>query len=198
MPLITTLAGASARGYGGLRTFGVPSSYESIATVTVGSGGSATVEFTSIPSTYTHLQIRALIRSTYTSTVTTTNGTLQFNSDTGSNYAWHQLRGQGSAASTGASSSTNLGLSFADIGGTSVTNFFSAGVMDILDYTNTNKYKTVRVLTGADGNTTNDDWIYLGSTLWQNTSAITSIKLYPGINNFAQYTRFALYGIKGA
>jgi len=63
MPLITTLAGASARGYGGLVTFGVPNSYESIASVTVGSGGAANVEFTSIPATYTHLQIRGIARS---------------------------------------------------------------------------------------------------------------------------------------
>ena len=176
----------------------VPSSYESIATVTVGSGGSATVTFSSIPATYTHVQIRAITRNSYGSTVTTGNGTVRFNSDTGNNYALHQLRGTGAAASATAISSTSVMYGFSDIGGTSVTNFFGAGIMDILDYSNTNKYKTIRVLTGSDGNTTNDDWLYLASGLWQNTNAITTITLASSSGNYAQYSQFALYGIKGA
>ena len=177
--------------------YSLPTSYESIATTTVGSGGSATVTFSSIPSTYTHLQIRAIVRSTYTSSVTTGTGTIRFNSDTGNNYAWHQLRTSGASVGAAASSTTSSGVAFSDIGGTSVSSFFGAGIVDILDYANTNKYKTVRVLTGSDGNTTNDDWLYLGSSLWQSTNAITSITLTPSTNNYAQYSHFALYGIKG-
>ena len=173
-------------------------SFESIATVTVGAGGSANVEFTSIPSTYTHLQVRAIVRSTYASSVTTGSGFIRFNSDTGSNYSWHVLRGNGAAATATAGTSATYGLAFSDIGGTSVTSFFGAGVLDILDYANTNKYKTVRVLSGADGNTTNDDYLYLASGSWRNTNAITTITILPSTNNFAQYSHFALYGIKAA
>ena len=74
-------------------------SYESIATVTVGSGGSSSIDFTSIPSTYTHLQLRMTARCTAQSGGNPTNVYLRFNSDSGSNYAWHQLAGNGSAAS---------------------------------------------------------------------------------------------------
>ena len=82
----------------------VPNSYESIETVTVGSGGSATVSFTSIPATYTHLQIRGIAR-----TATNVSLGLQFNSDTGSNYSRHFLNGNGSsAASGGAANTTNV------------------------------------------------------------------------------------------
>jgi hypothetical protein len=76
-------------------------SYESIATVTVGSGGSATIEFTSIPATYTHLQLRGLGRNTAGS-AGGSNIELQFNTDTATNYSSHYLRGSGSAASAGA------------------------------------------------------------------------------------------------
>jgi hypothetical protein len=74
----------------------VTTSYESIATVTVGSGGAANVEFTSIPATYTHLQVRGIGRSLEANTGVDVQY-LRFNSDTGSNYAWHQLVGNGSS-----------------------------------------------------------------------------------------------------
>jgi hypothetical protein len=71
-------------------------SYESIATVTVGSGGSANVEFTSIPADYTHLQVRGIGRGTGAGT--STNVQFTFNSDTSSNYSFHGLLGDGSTA----------------------------------------------------------------------------------------------------
>jgi len=175
---------------------GAAGSYESIATVTVGSGGSATVSFTSIPATYTHLQIRAITRNSYSGSVTTGNGTVILNSDTGSNYALHQLRANGASVSAVATASAGSMYGFSDIGGTSVSNFFGAGIIDILDYTNTNKYKTIRVLTGSDGNTTNDDWLFFASGLWQNTDAVTTITLASDNPNYAEYSQFALYGIK--
>jgi len=165
-----------------------PPDFESISTVSVGSGGASSVEFTSIPSTYTHLQIRANMLCDGQQNIR-----VQFNSDTGSNYAWHELFGQGSSASAGASSST----SFMQIGyvQTSDANVTGAFVADILDYANTNKYKTMRSLNGSDGNTAG--YILLRSGLWQSTNAITSIKIYPaGSNLFKQYSRFALYGVK--
>jgi hypothetical protein len=73
---------------------------------------------------------------------------------------------------------------------------FGAGVVDILDYKDTNKYKTVRNLTGVDMNGMGE--LGLISGLWRNTNAITSILFYPPANNIAQYSHFALYGIKSA
>lgn len=174
---------------------GAANSYESIATVTVGSGGAANVEFTSIPGTFTHLQIRGITRGTRANI--NTNVYFGFNSDTTTgNYYGHYLGGDGSAASAGAKigSSTNaLILSVAD---TSTASVFSGFVIDILDYANTNKYKTSRSLNGYDTN--GDGRIFLQSGLWMSTSAITSIQITDPLGNFKQYSQFALYGIKGS
>ena len=181
-------------------------SYESIATVTVGSGGASDIEFTSIPATYTHLQIRAICKSDQTGTSGEFEGlALRFNSDTGSNYARHFMRGSGATATAGNSVSQtfmSIGLQ-PDTGYSSVSQMFSAQILDILDYANTNKYKTVRNLNGFDSNNTgtNVGAIQFSSGLWMSTSAITSIKFSSGGSfnrGFTQYTQFALYGIKGA
>jgi hypothetical protein len=190
MPLITTLAGASARGYGGLVTFGVPSSYESIATVTVGSGGAADVTFSSIAATYTHLQVRGIARSTSSEC----DVKVQLNGDTGSNYAYHRMYGTG--ASTGADGSASQTTMFYCGRINASTSVFGANIIDILDYTNTNKNTTLRALMGFDAN--GSGYVSLGSGLWMNTNAVTSIKLIPHAGNFAEYSQFALYGIKGS
>jgi hypothetical protein len=174
----------------------VPNSYESIATVTVGSGGAANIEFTSIPATYTHLQVRGIGRSLEANTGVDVQY-LRFNSDTGSNYAWHQLFGSGGSASAAAGTSTSFmrgGLIALD---SEPANVFGAVIIDILDYKNTNKYKTVKILSGTEYNNTRGG-ISISSGLWQNTNAVTTITLQPSTANFAQYTQFALYGIKGA
>jgi hypothetical protein len=130
-----------------------PSSYESIATVTVGSGGQADIEFTSIPSTYTHLQIRGIARTANASTygglrLQVGNGSI----DTASNYNSHDLYGDGSSvSSSGSANRTNIfapEIPAASLG----SNIFGVAVIDILDYNNTNKYKTTRSLGGSDGN----------------------------------------------
>jgi hypothetical protein len=164
----------------------IPNDYESIATVTVGSGGSSTITFSSIPSTYQHLQIRAIGIGTGFN-----YAGLNFNSDTASNYSYHQLYGNGSSAlaDAGANSSVIYTLQ----GGTSAT-FPAIGVIDILDYANTNKNKTVRSLSGYDQNGAGE--VYFRSGDWRSTSAVTSIQI-TGSTSFAQYTQFALYGIKG-
>ncbi len=163
-------------------------SYESIATVTVGSGGSANIDFTSIPSTYKHLQIRAIYCNSVASNIR-----IRFNSDTGSNYNYHILYGNGTSALAGAASTDTT---FGYINYQASTTVFSAGVIDILDYTNTNKNTTVRSLTGIDTN--GSGTVMLSSSLWLNTAAITSIRLLPESGgNISQYSHFALYGIKG-
>ena len=172
------------------------SSYESIATVTVGSGGTATITFSSIPATYTHLQVRGIAR-------TNRSGSNQdairyrFNSDSGSNYTLHYLLGNGSAASAGASTSNTSGFMDGFTESDNLAGAFGGFILDILDYANTNKYKTSRALSGREDNTSGAIW--LESTLWTNTAAITSIVLTPNSGtSIDQYSSFALYGIKGA
>lgn len=197
MPIIGTLAGASARGLGGLRTFGVAAadgSYESIASTTVGSGGSSFVEFTSIPNTYQHLQIRGFSRST--ASVTWNEDDLNFNSDTGNNYGNWQIFSTGATTlnSDNEITRTSIYLSYRP-GASATSNLFGTFVCDVFDYANTNKHKSTRTIAGTDNG--DGGYVLLRSGVWRNTNAITSIKLSPRSGNFAQYSHFALYGIKG-
>lgn len=172
------------------------SSYESIATTTVGAGGASSVTFSSIPSTYTHLQIRGIARETSGTEVE--NIKVNFNSDTTANYSFHLLYGTGGAAFGYGASSTSYMLLGSVIPTTASANIFGPSVIDILDYTNTNKYKTVKALGGGDINSTSSAQIALYSGNWRSTSAITSVSIAAQTGNFAQYSSFALYGIKVA
>jgi len=142
-PILGATGGLSARAYGFTSVIGATNSYESISTVTVGSGGSTTISFSSIPATYKHLQIRAIAKASGTNF----NPKMQFN----------------------------------------------GFVIDILDYSNTSKYKTTRELSGQDRNGSGEIALWSGN--WRSTLAITSIEFSNG--TFDQYSSFALYGIKG-
>jgi hypothetical protein len=170
--------------------------FESIATVTVGSGGAASIEFTSIPSTYQHLQVRMIAtgaRSDGNPGWWVVNG--EFNSDTGNNGSSHNLWGNG--ATTGADGTTSTKVQVGTVNGySSDSTTLCANIIDILDYASTTKNKTVRHFSGADRNGAGH--VALGSGLWMNTNAITSIKIVPdsGLTGFRRYTTAALYGVK--
>ena len=171
--------------------------YDSLATVTL-SASAATVTFSSIPATYKHLQIR-FFAQTNRGTYGSDDIKIQVNSDTGSNYSWHDLYGNGAnGAAQSVTSTTRIELNNAS--GTGVASNFGAGVLDILDYANTNKYKTTRSLHGNDVNGTVSGFggrVALDSGLWMNTSAISTIQFAPITGTaFTQYSSFALYGIK--
>ena len=172
---------------------GAGGDFESIATVTVGSGGASSIEFTSIPGTYQHLQIRMIARTTISGAEDTI--IFQVNSDTGSNYAWHSLVGTGSATAAGAGSSQTHVRAFRSAGDTETASVFGAGVIDILDYADTSKNTTFRTSGGMDGN--GNGQATLMSGVFLSTAAITSVKLYANTGpNLTQYTTAALYGIK--
>lgn len=173
----------------------VTNSYEAIESFTVGSGGTGTITFSSIPSTFKHLQIR-LSAATTTSAGDGAYFNIRFNSDSGSNYSYHDLYGVGSGTPTASGLATQTAIYGQRISEAGNTNIFGAGVIDILDYTSTNKNKTLRMLGGYDANGSGS--IYEVSGAWYNSStAISSITLTPDTNSFAQYSTFALYGIKG-
>ena len=175
---------------------GPEGAYDALATVTL-SASAASITFAGIPSGYKHLQIR------YINTGTTASGSgadgldLVINSvQTGNLYDQHILSGNGSTASASASISQNYasaGLAFVSSTPTSIP---ALGVIDILDYANTNKNKTVRLLAGFDAN--GSGLIRLVSGLFRSTNAVTSLSFY--INDRAQSfrtdTQFALYGVK--
>lgn len=164
-----------------------------IASAVVTSGGTASVTFSGIHSTFTHLQIRSIQRTTAATTVAT--GQMIFNADGGSNYRFHLLYGTGATAAAYASPQTTyMGVSNAP-GTTYNASMFCAVVVDILDAFNTNKYKTVRTLNGYDVNASGGE-LDLMSGVWMNTNAISSITLTPSTGNWAEYSSFALYGVR--
>lgn len=170
--------------------------YESIASSTVGAGGTATILFSNIPQTYQHLQIRGIVRSQNSNTGSQIYF-VNLNEDTNSaNYAKHCLVGNGSTIST--FGSTNDRGFDAIPNATYNTNVFNAHIIDILDYRSTDKQKTMRAISANENNASSGavGQLYLESNLWRNTSAVTSISLTI-LGNFTQYSSVALYGIKG-
>lgn len=174
--------------------------FVSIQTVTVGAIPATSISFTSIPSTYSHLQIRGTLQSNRAVYGIESLGMQVGNGsvDTGNNYSFHILEGSGSAVSalgvTSTSSIQTDGLSAAS------SNMFGGIVIDILDYANTHKYKTTRLLAGSDYNGTiagYGGYIAFSSGLWQSTNAINTITLTPTYGTaFNQYSSLALYGVK--
>ena len=159
-------------------------SYESIAT-TILSSSQSSVTFSSITSSYTHLQVRLSTTSSAAA-----NFCYQVNGDTATNYSWHEVYGDGASAASWRAATQAQGY-FIYSPSTNPT----VAVIDFLDYANTNKYKTFRSLAGQDNN--GSGRVELTSTNWRNTNAITSITIYPSTGTFSTYGIFALYGIKG-
>ena len=160
--------------------------YDSLATVTVGTAVSS-ITFAGIPAGYKHLQIRGISKGA----TSTTNATFQFNGDTGSNYSYHLLYGQGSTANAaGAGSNT-----FIYLGTQSATaSTFSTQIIDILDYSSTSKNKTVRCLVGYENNSAGEVGIFSGA--WNNSSTAINSITFSLSTSFQQYSSFALYGVK--
>lgn len=170
------------------------SSFESIATQTV-TVAAASITFSSIPSTYKHLQIRAIARDTSASSGST-GYALRLNADGGSNYTWHRLYGNGSTVTAaGATSQSYLNVDASSLGGSSLSSDFAASIINIQDYASTTNNKTARMFAGADLN--GSGVVSLSSSAWLSTSAVNSITIYAAQIAFAIGSTFALYGIKG-
>ena len=170
--------------------------YDSLATVTVGSTAVASISFAGIPSGYTHLQIRGIFRSTITGA--SDNVAFQFNGDTAANYATHTVFGNGASALAAAFTGNNyMYLPSMSPYASDTTGVFGATIIDVLDYASVTKLKTVKSLSGFDGNgVTGLQRVGLSSSLWTKTpEAITSIT-FSNSATFPQYTSFGLYGVK--
>lgn len=162
--------------------------YIPIATQTLNSN-TATVTFSSIPGTYTHLVLICTVRSTFAGTQN--DITLRFNSDSGTNYSSTWLSGSGSAASSGRTSNQDYGYFFYLPAANATAGVWGVGIANIMNYSNTTTNKTVL--------TRNNDPLagvgaYAG--LWRSTSAITSISIQSPLVNLVSGSTFSLYGIK--
>ena len=170
---------------------GVAGDYELISSTILGSN-TASVTFSGLgtyASTYKHLQIRMVSKTSDASSL----GVLtRFNSDTGSNYSWHVLLGNGSAVSSAAGTSTTFMYGGIQPRSVDTANAFGASVIDILDSYSTSKNKTIRSLSGVIGSRID---LYSGN--WRNTSSLTTIDIISENGSFITASRFSLYGIKG-
>jgi len=189
MPIVGSFAGASARAYGLGAGILVGGAFDSISTTTA-VGSTADVTFSSIAQTYTHLQLRMIIKN---HTANTNQTRIQFNSDTATNYSWHSM-GAAHETTTGVSGVTQAHIHIGNHPSSSVASTFAVFIVDILDYTNTNKYKTTRSINGTSLNNT-DGLENFRSGSWRNTAAISTIRIFPGADSFGIYSSFALYGV---
>jgi hypothetical protein len=167
--------------------------FESIASATP--AGVSSVTFSSIPSTYKHLQIRITARSTVTNNQQEISFT--YNGDTSGNYGRHILWGDGSSISVDGRGSTDPANYLTWIAGNAaLANVFGIMIIDVLDYTNTAKTRTVAGITGLDRNS--GGLVGLISGNYNGTSAVSSINVAnQGGFNFIAGSSIALYGIKG-
>lgn len=183
MPILGTIASSTRQGQAIDLGAIFPLQVITLSTATT------SITFSNIPNTYTHLQIRGI----WSRVSSSQYAYMRFNSDSGNNYAWHDIYGDGGTAAYETNASTNAIAMAYSSSGTSFTGF----VWDILDYANTNKNKTAKGLEGRDVNGAGGA-IGFHSGLWQSTSAINAITIFTTANQIAQNSQFALYGVKSA
>jgi hypothetical protein len=166
--------------------------YQSIATATVSGATGTNLDFTSIPQTFKHLQLRGYVKLNGSSgnlSFRVGNGSL----DTGSNYSIHYFYTTGASTVSAGEINKNEGY----IGYyQSANGMWASFILDILDYQNTSKYKTMMSQQASVHST--DGIIMLNSSNWRSTSAIDTIRVFS--NNafdFVQNSTVALYGIGG-
>lgn len=157
--------------------------YDKIATTTVSGSSVANVTFSSISGSYTDL----VMISVHKNTGGAGNLKLQFNSDTGSNYSFTYVYGNGSSASSALSSNQD-----AIIFGQADSTQFLVNICNINNYSNSTTNKTTLSRSSDNGNTYSSTGAIVG--LWRNTGAITNIKIF-GDSNIAIGSTFTLYGI---
>jgi len=163
--------------------------YIAIATVTVGSGGASSIDFTSIPGTYTDLCILYSARSSDSAT-NWNNLKMTFNGST-ANQTWRFTAGYNNGTATaGISGQVEIWVNFN--GSTGST--FGNALVYIPNYTSSNN-KPVSIETVTEGKT-QDQVMGIVAGLWSNSSAITSIGVTPSSGTFMQNTTATLYGIK--
>ena len=164
--------------------------YEPIATTTVSSTTTG-VTLSSIPSTYTDL----LIVTNIITTAADRSVYLRVNGDTGSNYSYTSIYGEGTAAASGRSTSQTRSKILGEFYGTSTTVPCNIRT-SILSYAGSTN-KTFLSSASGDKNGTGEVGRFVG--LWRSTSAINSITIDTGgANDIASGTTITLYGIKAA
>ena len=174
--------------------------YTLISSVTVGSGGAATITFSSIPATYTDLVLVHSLRATNSSSARPEDTLLiRLNGDsTGTNYTIIYITGNGASSSSGTITSGYNGAYAGDFNGsTSEANTFANGSLYIPNYAGSNQKSYSADMVQENNAAT--AYMSLQAGLYNQTTAITSLTLIDhNANNFAQYSTAYLYGISNA
>ena len=167
--------------------------YTLISSSTVATN-TASVTFSSIPSTYTDLVIRCSNR-TASGGVETLN--IQLNGDTATNYSSTNVKGSGTAASNSRTTSDTSATMYTSDWSSDTANTFSNGEIYIPSYT-VAQNKPIGTF-GVEENNAAAAFITASASLWRSTAAVTSITLiYTGGNNHLAGSSFYLYGIKSS
>jgi hypothetical protein len=171
------------------------SSYIPIASQTLGSSASS-VTFSSIPTTLNGKTLRDLvlvIQAQAANSGVVTNLLMRINGDTASNYAEVRMRGDGSSASSNAVTFSEMTISS---GGSLVSTVPLQINLQIMDFAQTDKHKSI--LNRANGASASFTATAASAFRWANTSAITSVSIFPDSPNLmAAGSTFSLYGIEG-
>jgi hypothetical protein len=158
-----------------------------ISSVTVGSGGAASISFTGIPSTFTDLSILISGRDGSAS------GTFEMRPNNATaNRTTKELYGTGAAA--GSQSQTAFYFDMEPNNFTAST--FGSAQIYIPNYASSN-YKSMSTESVSENNSTTS-YVRLTAWLWSDTTAISSLYFYPSSGNIAQYSTAYLYGVKNA
>ena len=163
--------------------------YEPIATTTLGSAA-ASYTFSSISGSYTDLFLIASAKNN----TSASDIYMQFNADTATNYSYTYLTGTGSVAASGRGSSQTAIICDWSAAVTSAASTFSLYQINVQNYSNATTYKTALIRGNSAAAASAGTDAIVG--LWRSTSAITSIKIYPGTGSFDTGSTFTLYGIK--
>lgn len=164
----------------------MPNTMTLISAVTVGAGGAAAIDFTSIPSTYTDLIVKLSTRNTGTDTWMN----LKFNGSS-SNWSMRYFQGSGSAVSSGSDPANTYSIQ--QTISTNTASTFGNAELYIPNYTSSNN-KSVSIDHVTENNATTA-YQSLTSLLWSNSAAINQITITPNAGTFAQYSAAYLYGI---
>jgi hypothetical protein len=167
---------------------GLANSYDLLATEYLGASTTSWTisNINTLAAGYTHLQLRVSLRTVSGAGNQTI---IYLNSDTATNYAYHNLEGNGSSVARDGSANTAQVLVYHGL----TTNEFAPAIIDFLDFANSNKFKVFRYLSGRTGT----GRIALRSGLWRSTSAITSITFSPaGGSSLQANSKVSIYGIK--
>jgi hypothetical protein len=190
---VASLASASSNSI----TPAAQGSYESIQTIYLSSGPQTTLSFSSIPSTFTHLQLRGNLKSQRTSDYQSSL-LLRFNNDTSNNYIYGRWQGKNGTANGFIAAGSPYLYWYNACTTNTGPDTFAPSILDIYNYTSTSIYKTVQAINGCSYSNTDSTANKLYGA-WATTNAINTITISTDDGSqFSRYSRWSLYGIKGA